>query len=238
MKRIILVMLIMLCVFPLDAQKVHSTLENPQMPELALKYSKYYNTYMDSYILIDLGLGLTATGAGFMLRTSSIMNDYEGEVGGGAAVVLILEGAMSLYGVLLSLGGLGMNVGSRAFMNKLSRENDFLSSAGEDLDSWNRYRASAIYESSRKWKKASGITAACSAACFVGGLLGSANTESDFLSGSAEVFGWIALASSATFLLSSAVNVSAKSKLEVNPVVVSLPLMDRPVVGLGLAARF
>lgn len=240
MKKLFLFFALILSVYPLDAQRIPATLEHPATPELAMNYGKAYKNLNSSYYEFGAGLGVAVLGYGLIKRTEHQIDIHPDPSGlnEGAAMAVIFEGMLSASGLLLSAGAIGQNLWARSRLNRLAEKNDFLNTPGESLASWKEYRNSCLYDSSRKWMKASGITTCCLGAYTLAGVIACRYSDSDFLYYSAETAMWLGFASAATFLVSWGVNASAKFKLNAQPVLTYVPSTGKPIPGLCLTANF
>lgn len=239
MKKLLLCVALLLPVSLIDAQKIPSSLEHPATPELAVNYGKAYKNLNSSYYVFGSGLGVAALGYGLIKRTEHQVemhpDPWGKEVSG---VPFIFEGMLTAYGLCLSVGAVAQNLGSRFMLNRLAEKNDFLNTPGENIDSWKAYRNSCVYDSSRKWMKASGITTCCLAVCTLAGVIACCYSDSELLYYSAEIAMWMGFASAATFLFSWCLNASAKCKLNAQPALTYVPSTNRPLAGLCLTASF
>ena len=240
MKKLLLVLALILSVVPVRAQRIPSSLENPASPELAASYYKAYKSYKSSYYGIGAGLGVAALGYGLLEYTDhrARMNPDPSGLNEGAGMVAPFEIMLSLFGLSMSVGFVGENLGARSRLDRLAEKNTFLNTPGENLDTWRAYRASCVHESSRKWMKISGITTCCLAGYTLAGVIGCNYSDSDFLYASTETAMWLGFASGATFLVSWAVNATSDCKLDVHPSLTSLPFSPRQLPGLTLSATF
>lgn len=227
-----------LSVLPVHAQRIPSCLENPASPELQFKYSKAYRDLRTSNYELAAGLGATVLGCGLMLYTDHQASMVSDGLNEGVAMRIIFEGILAASGALVSAGAAGVNILSRSRLNWIEMENNFLSTPGEDADSWTRYRASCQYDSSRKWMKASGITTCCLAGYTLAGTIGCMFSHSNFLYCSTETAMWMGFVSGLTFLVSWDINSSAKNKLNIQPALTYVPSLEKPVPGISLTANF
>lgn len=239
-RRALLLFALTLSVIPLGAQRIPSSLSNPATPELEYSYGKAYKNYKSSYYLFGSGVGIAALGYGLIKHTENRieMNPDPSGLNEAAGMVIVFEGMLAGTGLLISAGGVGLNLWSRSRINRLNMQNDFLNTPGEDLDSWKRYRVSRVYDSSKKWMKASGITTCCLAGYTLAGAIGCCYSDSNFLLTSAETAMWLSFASGASFLVSWAVNSSAMHNLYVLPSMTFIPSTEIPFAGLSLTAKF
>lgn len=240
MKKLSLCIALFLSAFMLDAQRIPTSLEHPATPELAMSYGKAYKNLNASYYEFGAGLGVAALGYGLIKRTEHQIDLHPDPSGlnEGAGMAIVFEGMLSASGLLLSAGAIGQNLLARFRLNRLAEKNDFLNTPGEDLDSWKVLRNSCVYESSRKWMKASGITTCCLAGYTLAGVVACCYSDSDFLYYSTETAMWLGFASAATFLVSWGVNASAKFKMNAQPALTYLPSAGKPIAGLCLTAIF
>ena len=240
MKKLSLCISLFLPGFLLDAQRIPASLEHPAMQELAMSYGKAYKNLNASYYEFGAGLGVAALGYGLIKRTEHQIDLHPDPSGlnEGAGMAIVFEGMLSASGLLLSAGAIGQNLWARARLNRLAEKNDFLNTPGEDTDSWKVYRNSHVYESSRKWMKASGITTCCLAGYTLAGVVACCYSDSDFLYYSAETAMWLGFASAATFLVSWGINASSKVKLNAKPALTYLPSKGKSIAGMCLTAIF
>lgn len=240
MKRLSLCIALIMSAFMLGAQRIPTSLERPATPELAMNYGKAYKSLKASYYEFGAGIGVAALGYGLIKRTEHQI-DLQPDPSGlneGAGMLIVFEGMLSASGLLLSAGAIGQNLWARSRLNRLAEKNDFLNTPGEDIDSWKAYRNSCVYDSSRRWMKASGITTCCLAGYTLAGVIVCRYSDNDFLYYSAETAMWLGFASAATFLVSWGVNASAKFKLNAYPALTYVPSTGRPLAGLCLTANF
>lgn len=240
MKKIIILIVAVLSVIPLGAQRIPAYLENPAAPELERSYERTYRSYKSSYYVLGAGLGVAAVGYGMIRHTAHVaeMNPDPDGLNEGAAMVMVFEGILTAAGVVTSAEAVALNIWERTRLNRLSEKNGFLNAPGEDLDSWKRYRAACIYDSSRKWKKVSGIATCCLSGYTLAGVIGCRYSDSDFLLSSAETAMWLGFASGATFLVSCLVNSCSNHYMNLQPSLTYLPTSDQPYAGLTLTANF
>lgn len=239
MKRFLIAIALLLSAIPLGAQRIPFCLDNPASKSIEHNYGVAYGILKSSYYGFGTGIGMAAVGGGLMLRTNYLANKRPDGMNEGAGIAMIFEGMLVAAGVTVSTGAIAQNLLARAWISNITEKNDFLNTPGEDLGSWERYRTSRVYDSSKKWMKVSGITAGCLSAYTCVGVIGCMYSDSEFLYHSTDAAMWLSFASCATYLVSWMVNTSSKYKLlDIEPSLTYMPATGCPAAGLCLTARF